>query len=80
MSNFFEEEEELGPMDPIEAEVDAIRQKIWEETKHMTPEERVADLIRRTDPLIKEFHMKTSRLQPAKLGYRPRIYEDYASL
>ncbi|MBQ3347779.1 MAG: hypothetical protein IJG51_08095 [Synergistaceae bacterium] len=67
-------------MDPIEAEVDAIRRKIWEETKHMTPDERIADLIRRTDPIIQEFHMKTSRLQPAKLGYRPRIYEDYASL
>ena len=69
MSNFFVEEE-LAPMDPIEAEVDAIRRKIWEETKHMTPEERIADLIRRTDPLIKQFHMKISRLQPAKLGKR----------
>ena len=54
-------------MDPIEAEVDAIRHQIWEETKHMTPEERIADLIRRTDPVIKEFHIKTSRLQPLKL-------------
>ncbi len=58
MLNYFKDEENLGPMDPIEAEVDAIRRKIWEETKHMTPEERIADLIRRTDPLIKQFNIK----------------------
>ena len=58
MSSFFAHEENPAPMDSIEAEVDAIRQKIWKETKHMTPEERIADLIRRTDPLIKQFNIK----------------------
>ena len=59
MLNYFKDEE-ATEMDPIEAEVDAIRRQIWEETKHMTPEERIADLIRRTDPVIQEFHIKTS--------------------
>ena len=58
MLNYFKDEEPTE-MDPIEAEVDAIRRRIWEETKHMTPEERIADLIRRTDPIIQEFHIKT---------------------
>ncbi len=79
MINFFEEEE-LGEMDPIEAEVDAIRQQIQAETRGMTPEEVTDYFMRETEEITKQFHMKTSRLQPAKLGYRPRIYEDYASL
>lgn len=51
-------------MDPIEVEVDAIRQKIWERTKHMTSEERIADLIRRTDPIMKKFHIRESKRKP----------------
>ena len=31
---------ELGEMDPIEAEVNAIRKQLWEETKNMTRQER----------------------------------------
>ena len=79
MSNFFEEEN-LGPMDPIEAEVDAIRKQIDKETEGMSPDEVTAYFMRETEEITKQFHMKTSRLKPAKLGYRPRIYEDYASL
>ena len=75
LKNFFEEEE-LPPMDPVEAEIDAIRQQIYEETKHMTPEERVADLIRRTDPIIKQFHMKVSSLKPIE-PRKPQIDESY---
>ncbi|MBQ7560941.1 MAG: hypothetical protein IJS99_03770 [Synergistaceae bacterium] len=63
-------------MDPVEAEIDAIRQQIYEETKHMTPEERVADLIRRTDPIIKQFHMKVSSLKPIE-PRKPQIDEPY---
>ncbi|MBR0256710.1 MAG: hypothetical protein IJQ58_03150 [Synergistaceae bacterium] len=68
----FFEEEELGEMDPIEAEVYAIRRQIDEEIKGMTPEEVTAYFMRETEGITKQFHMKTSRLKPAKLGYRPR--------
>lgn len=73
----YEDDDELGEMDPIEAEVDAIRQKIWEETKHMTPEERIADLIRRTEPLIKQFNFRISTLKPVEPRKRQRdIWDD----
>ncbi|MBQ6971498.1 MAG: hypothetical protein IJP86_03990 [Synergistaceae bacterium] len=39
MLDYFKDEE-LGEMDPIEAEVDAIRKQLWEETKNMTRQER----------------------------------------
>ena len=42
----------------IEDEIDAIRQKIHEETKHMTFEQRMERLRRRTDPIIRQFNMK----------------------
>ena len=79
MFNYFKDEEPTE-MDPIEAEVDAIRQQIQAETRGMTPEEVTDYFMRETEEVRKQFHIKTSRLQPAKLGYRPRIYEDYASL
>ena len=71
MINFFDEEE-LGEMDPIEAEVYSIRRQIDEEIKGMTPEEVTAYFMRETEGITKQFHMKISRLKPAKLGYRPR--------
>ena len=42
----------------IEDEIDAIRLKIYEETKHMTPEQRIERVKRRTDPIIKQYGMK----------------------
>ena len=54
-------EEVLGEMDPIEAEVDAIRLQLYEETKHMTMEERWAYMNERTDPLLKKFNIKVVR-------------------
>ena len=76
MQDYFFEEEELPPMDPVEAEIDAIRQKIYEETKHMTMEERLADLKRRTDPIIKQYHMKVSSLKPIE-PRKPQKDEPY---
>lgn len=70
-------EEFIGEMDPIEAEVDAIRQQIYQETKDMTPEERMHYLIRRTDPIIKKYNMKISKLKPVKPHKRPLDQEDY---
>jgi len=42
----------------IEDEIDAIRAKIHEETKHMTYAQRIERIKRRTDPIIKQFGMK----------------------
>ncbi len=64
-------------MDPIEAEVDAIRQQIWQETKDMTREERRDYLIRRTAPIIKQYNIKISKLQPVKPHKRPPEQEQY---
>jgi hypothetical protein len=43
---------------PVEEEVDAIRDRIWEEIKDMTPEERGAYYDRKTIPVMKEFGLK----------------------
>jgi hypothetical protein len=43
---------------PVEEEVDAIRDRIWEEIKDMTPEERGAYYDRKTLPVMKEFGLK----------------------
>ena len=59
MLNYFKDEEPTE-MDPIEAEVDAIRRKIWEEIKDMTIEEHIAYFDRETEDVRKQFHIKTS--------------------
>jgi hypothetical protein len=43
---------------PVEEEVDAIRDRIWEEIKDMTIEEWCAFIDRRTAPVMKEFGIK----------------------
>ncbi|MBQ2617549.1 MAG: hypothetical protein IJG51_08105 [Synergistaceae bacterium] len=58
MLNYFKDEEPTE-MDPIEAEVDAIRRKIWEEIKDMTIEEHIAYFDRETEDVRKQFHIKT---------------------
>ncbi len=58
MLNYFKDEE-ATEMDPIEAEVDAIRRKIWEEIKDMTIEEHIAYFDRETEDVRKQFHIKT---------------------
>ena len=42
----------------IEDRIDAIRAQIHEETKHMTPEQRVEHVKRSTADVIKQFGMK----------------------
>jgi hypothetical protein len=45
---------------PVEEEVDAIRDRIWEETKDMTPAEFNEYIERKTAPVIKEFGIKVA--------------------
>ena len=71
MAAAFFEEEVLPPMDPIEAEVDAIRRQIWEETKDMTREERWAYLDAQSAPLLKKFNIKFVNLKPVPPHKRP---------
>jgi len=42
----------------IEDEIDAIRLRNYEKTKHMTPEQRVEYRWRRTEPIIRQYGMK----------------------
>jgi hypothetical protein len=43
---------------PVEEEVDAIRDRIWEETKDMSPAEFNEYIDRKTAPVMKEFGLK----------------------
>ncbi len=70
-------EEILMEMDPIEAEVDAIRHQIYEETKHMTLEEHIAYFMKKTAPIVKQFNIKISKLKPVKPHKRPPDQEEY---
>ncbi|MBR2207439.1 MAG: hypothetical protein IJ859_01370 [Synergistaceae bacterium] len=74
---YIDDDGNLCELDPIEAEVDAIRQQIWEETKNMTSDERITNLIRRTAPIIKQYNMKVSTLKPVEPRKRQRdIWDD----
>ena len=42
----------------IEDEIDAIRLQNYEETKHMTPEQRVEHVKRNTADVIRQYGMK----------------------
>ncbi|MDR0868464.1 MAG: hypothetical protein LBP75_08355 [Planctomycetota bacterium] len=53
---------------PVEDEIDAIRDKIYENIKDMTPDERTAYFRRRTEPVIKQYHLK---MAPAGMGLSP---------
>lgn len=43
----------------FEDELDAIRLELYDETKSMTPEERVAYVNAMAEPIIKEYGLKT---------------------
>jgi hypothetical protein len=45
--------------DPIQAEIDAIRLKIYEETKGMNAEEYTNYIQQSIDPVLKEYGIKT---------------------
>ena len=59
-----------------EEELEEIRRQICEEIKDMTPEEHVAYFRAETDPVIKEFNIKISTLQPVIPHVRKRIGEE----
>ena len=42
----------------IEDEIDKIRLAHYEKTKHMTPEQHVEYIRRKTDPIIKQYGFK----------------------
>jgi hypothetical protein len=45
--------------DTFEDELDAIRIKLYEETKDMTPEEEIAYLRAKTAPIHEKYHIRT---------------------
>jgi hypothetical protein len=58
---------------PVEEEVDAIRDRIWEEIKDMTPEERGAWYDRKTAPVMKEFGLKFASPTRIREGLLPSV-------
>jgi hypothetical protein len=46
---------------PIEDEIDAIRDRIYEEIKDMSPAEQTAFVNRRTEPIIKQYGFLTAK-------------------
>lgn len=69
-------EEILDEMDPIEAEVDAIRRQLWEETKDMTMEERWTYMSSHNDPVLEKFNIKFVTLKPATPRRRSPEHKD----
>jgi hypothetical protein len=51
---------------PVEEEVDAIRDRIWDEIKDMTHEDRCAYYERKTAPVMKEFGIKVASPTPIR--------------
>lgn len=64
-------------IDPIEAEVNAIRLQLWEETKHMTIEERIAYLKKEIEPIMKQFNFKISKRKPVTPHKQPQIDDEF---
>ena len=52
------------------------KRKLSAEIEGMTPEEHIAYLKAKTDPVIKQFNMKISTLQPVIPYVRKRIGEE----
>jgi hypothetical protein len=53
---------------PVEEEVDAIRDRIWEQTKGMTPAEFNEYIERKTAPVMKEFGIKVVNYAHIRAG------------
>ncbi len=60
-------------VDSFEDELDAIRLRIYEEIKDMTPEEEIAYFHEQTAPVFKEFGIQRSSLKPVNPRKRERI-------
>jgi hypothetical protein len=51
----------------IEKELDTIRLKLYEATKHMTPDERIAFIKAKAAPAIKKYNMRVvGKTEPDK--------------
>ncbi len=59
--------------DTFEDELDAIRLRLYEEIKDMTPEERAAYSNAQAEPVMKEFNIKWAALWPVKPMRRERL-------
>ena len=61
--------------DNWEDELEAIREQLYEETKHMTPEEWSAYLHAQAEPIMKQHNLKWATLKPVKPMWRERVAE-----
>ena len=62
--------------DTFEDELDAIRLRLYEEIKHMTTEEKLVHLEAKTEPVMKEFNIKTSTLKPVQPKRRALVLSE----
>ncbi|MBR1672145.1 MAG: hypothetical protein IJ702_04400 [Fretibacterium sp.] len=58
--------------DTLEDELDAIRLRLYEEVKMMTPEERIVHLRTKAEPIMKQYNLKWATLKPVKPRRRER--------
>ena len=56
----------MGKYATFEEELEAIRDALYEKTKHMTTEEHVAYIKAKAEKVMQEFNIKRSDLKPAK--------------
>ncbi len=59
--------------DSFEDWLDATRVSLYEEVKHMNTEEMITYLHEQTEPVMREFGIKRSTLQPVQPRKRERI-------
>ena len=59
--------------DSFEDELDDIRLSLYEEVKGMTPEEEVAHIHDKTEPIMRKFGIERSTLKPVRPMKRERV-------
>ncbi len=63
----------FGDYESFEAWLEATCLSLYEEVKDMTPEEHIAYLCKKTEPLMKKYGFIMSNLQPVRPHKRERI-------
>ena len=65
-----------GTWDNWEEDLYRVKRELSAEVEGMTPEEEIAYIKAKTDPIIKQFNIKISTLQPIIPRVRRRIGEE----
>ncbi|MDR1741753.1 MAG: hypothetical protein LBR38_07945 [Synergistaceae bacterium] len=59
--------------DDFEYELERVREEIYEETKDMTPKERQVYMMRETEPIIRQYGLRTMTIDEVRAegGFPP---------